>query len=195
MNSVKMSTAAAAGNSLRRGQSGFSPAGSWKPTEEYRKRAGCVVFNETGDSVLLVNSRRHGAMTHTIPSGKVEGFDQSLEAAAVRETLEEAGVVCTVLGDLGWVKSHDKCGSPKATRVFYGRCDEVLDNWREERFRDRLWCTIPEAVALLGDERPFYQMAITMAHDVYVNTPESLDLPKASSSSFETTASTCSSQN
>ncbi|EER01226.1 hypothetical protein Pmar_PMAR001884 [Perkinsus marinus ATCC 50983] len=32
--------------SLRRDQSGFSPAESWKPTQEYRKRAGCVVFNE-----------------------------------------------------------------------------------------------------------------------------------------------------
>ncbi|EER10009.1 Diphosphoinositol polyphosphate phosphohydrolase, putative, partial [Perkinsus marinus ATCC 50983] len=158
----------------------------------YRKRAGCVVFNEAGDSVLLVNSRRHGAMTHTIPSGKVEGFDQSFEAAAVRETLEEAGVVCAVLGDLGWVKSHDKSGSPKATRVFYGRCDEVLDNWREERFRDRLWCSIPEALALLGDNRPLYQKAVTMAHEVYVST---LDLPKASSSSVATTASFCSSQN
>lgn len=43
-------------------------------------------------------------------------------------------MVCAVLGDLGWVKSHDKSGSPKATRVFYGRCDEVLDNWREVSF-------------------------------------------------------------
>ncbi|KAF4672556.1 hypothetical protein FOL47_000391 [Perkinsus chesapeaki] len=167
---------------LRRDKSGFSPAGTWKPTAE--KRAGCVVFNQAGDSVLLVNSRRHGALTHTIPSGKVEGFDQTLEAAAVRETLEEAGVMCTVMGDLGWFRSHDKSGSPKATRVFYGRCEKILDNWREERFRDRLWCTIPEAMALLGSDRPLYQMAISMAHDVYIHTPmELLDLPNNASSS------------
>lgn len=92
-----------------------------------------MVYDESGTNILLVNSTRHGSdrMTHTIPSGKVESFDQDLETAAVRETIEEAGVECSVIWDLGWFISSTKTGQPTVTRLFLAQCTNILSTWRE----------------------------------------------------------------
>ncbi|KAF4683109.1 hypothetical protein FOZ60_009580 [Perkinsus olseni] len=137
--------------------------------EGYKLRAGCVVYDEAGTNILLVNSTRHGSdrMTHTIPSGKVESFDQDLETAAVRETIEEAGVECSVIWDLGWYKSSTKTGQPTVTRLFLAQSTNVLSTWRESEFRERMWCSVSRALSLLGRKKPHYRLALHMAANAY----------------------------
>ncbi|EER05445.1 hypothetical protein Pmar_PMAR028934 [Perkinsus marinus ATCC 50983] len=80
----------------------------WSPTKEYKLRAGCVVYDESGTNILLVNSTRHGSdrMTHTIPSGKVESFDQDLETAASEFRERMWCSVSRALSLLGRKKPH-----------------------------------------------------------------------------------------
>ncbi|KAF4681645.1 hypothetical protein FOZ60_011730 [Perkinsus olseni] len=128
-----------------------------------------AIYDEAGTNILLVNSTRHGSdrMTHTIPSGKVESFDQDLETAAVRETIEEAGVECSVIWDLGWYKSSTKTGQPTVTRLFLAQSTNVLSTWRESEFRERMWCSVSRALSLLGRKKPHYRLALHMAANAY----------------------------
>ncbi|KAF4755782.1 hypothetical protein FOZ62_003609 [Perkinsus olseni] len=157
------------GSSINNHSSHYADPEVWSPTKEYKLRAGCVVYDEAGTNILLVNSTRHGSdrMTHTIPSGKVESFDQDLETAAVRETIEEAGVECSVIWDLGWYKSSTKTGQPTVTRLFLAQSTNVLSTWRESEFRERMWCSVSRALSLLGRKKPHYRLALHMAANAY----------------------------
>ncbi|KAL9252851.1 Nudix hydrolase 17, mitochondrial-like protein [Drosera capensis] len=82
-------------------------------------------------------------------NGEVEGgweLDESLEEAAYRESLEEAGVLGSIEGELGtWIyesKSHD---AVYEGCMFSLLVTKQLDLWPEKNMRQRVWKTIEEA--------------------------------------------------
>ncbi|XP_051113654.1 nudix hydrolase 18, mitochondrial-like [Andrographis paniculata] len=124
--------------------------------KEFRQVVGCIPYRirNTNKSplvhgkteeleVLLITSQKSQRLM--FPKGGWE-LDENIEFAAIRETLEEAGVV-GVLGDkLGeWIfksKSKDKLHEGS---VFPLLVDEELDIWPEKNLRRRIWMTVSEA--------------------------------------------------
>ncbi|XP_047335721.1 nudix hydrolase 18, mitochondrial-like [Impatiens glandulifera] len=94
--------------------------------------------------VLLISAQREGKGM-LFPKGGWEN-DESMKEAALRETIEEAGVIGIVQNKLGkWKfksKSHD--GSYVAY-MFPLLVKDQLDLWPEKEIRRRAWMGVPEA--------------------------------------------------
>ncbi|KAK6927828.1 NUDIX hydrolase domain, partial [Dillenia turbinata] len=118
-----------------------------------RQIVGCIPYRykvnpesgleEEEAEVLVVTSQKGKGML--FPKGGWES-DESLEEAASRETLEEAGVLGIVLGGLGkWFfksKTHD---SDYEGYLFPLLVEEQLDFWPEMNVRQRKWMSVKEA--------------------------------------------------
>ncbi|KAJ6804803.1 putative nudix hydrolase 16, mitochondrial [Iris pallida] len=126
--------------------------------------AGCIPFkyktNEEihGDNpkkvteVLMINSQSGPGLL--FPKGGWEN-DETVEEAAVREAIEEAGVRGDLKEFLGHYdfrsKSHQDEFSPEGlckAAMFALHVKEELDSWPEQSTRNRKWLTIPEAAKL-----------------------------------------------
>jgi predicted NUDIX family NTP pyrophosphohydrolase len=89
--------------------------------------AGCLVVRNgpTGPEVLLVHPR--GATFRRplfgIPKGLIEG-EESLEAAAQRETCEETGILVRIQGPLGSVRQK----SGKTVQAFWATVDPASES-------------------------------------------------------------------
>ncbi|KAJ7970252.1 Nudix hydrolase mitochondrial-like [Quillaja saponaria] len=93
--------------------------------------------------VLVISSQKGQAML--FPKGGWE-IDESMEQAASRETLEEAGVVGNVECGLGkWVyKSKSQCIMHEGY-MFPLLVKQQLEVWPEMNIRKRRWMTVAEA--------------------------------------------------
>lgn len=96
--------------------------------------------------VLLISSQNGHSML--FPKGGWES-DESMEEAASRESLEEAGVMGNIERNLGnWRYMskrrrvhHESCMFPLLVK-------QQLEHWPEENFRTRRWVTVEEAKEL-----------------------------------------------
>ncbi|KAF6155426.1 hypothetical protein GIB67_019952 [Kingdonia uniflora] len=124
--------------------------------------AGCIPFkytysddeNSGADSgksieVLMINSPSGPGLL--FPKGGWEN-DETVEEAAVREAVEEAGVRGDLKGFLGSYnfksKTHQDEFSPEGlckAAMFALHVKEELVSWPEQSTRKRKWLTIPEA--------------------------------------------------
>lgn len=129
--------------------------------------AGCLPVRYTskeaglsGVRVLLVSSR--GGKAWSFPKGGWE-TDETVEAAARRETVEESGVrgvlELPMIGEFPFVSGKALRGVKQT--AYDGRCvayvfclyvEEELSKWPEYGQRQRAWFTIPEAMALLKSD-------------------------------------------
>ncbi|XP_019708810.1 nudix hydrolase 16, mitochondrial [Elaeis guineensis] len=99
--------------------------------------------------VLMINSQSGPGLL--FPKGGWEN-DETVEEAAVREALEEAGVRGDIMEFLGFYyfksKSHQDEFSPEGlckAAMFAMHVKEELGSWPEQSTRHRRWLTIPEA--------------------------------------------------
>lgn len=124
--------------------------------------AGCIPFryrssfesdgaeSEKGVEVLMINSTSGPGLL--FPKGGWEN-DETVEEAAKREAIEEAGVRGEILGCLGCYNFKSKTlqdefspeGLCKAA-MFALLVKEELQCWPEQNTRTRSWLTIPEAL-------------------------------------------------
>eukprot|EP00249_Psilotum_nudum_P016653 c25931_g1_i4 orf=657-1229(+) len=127
----------------------------------YRLVAGCIPYryrssdNYSGDKeqtleVLMITS--HSGQGLLFPKGGWE-TDETVEEAACREALEEAGVRGLLQESLGlWdFKSKRQQGdcSPEGlcrAHMFSLAVTEQLESWPEQHARQRQWLTITEAL-------------------------------------------------
>ncbi|KAL9239926.1 hypothetical protein vseg_014197 [Gypsophila vaccaria] len=122
--------------------------------------AGCIPFrygNSDGSNediepnieVLMINSQSGPGLL--FPKGGWEN-DETVEEAAVREAVEEAGVRGDLMDLLGYYKFKSKThqdeycpeGLCKAA-MFALQVKEELESWPEQSTRNRFWLSVPEA--------------------------------------------------
>ncbi|QSS57601.1 NUDIX/MutT family protein [Histoplasma capsulatum var. duboisii H88] len=126
----------------------YSPSGE-------RLVAGVVAMSSDKSKVLLIQSARRGGWV--LPKGGWELDEPSAQQAACREAWEEAGVVCTVLRDLGKISDMRTPAqvSLKAPRILYQffevRVDREEAQWPEMHKRKRQWVTYAQAAAALAN--------------------------------------------
>ncbi|KAG4974552.1 hypothetical protein JHK87_031373 [Glycine soja] len=127
----------------------------------YRLIAGCVPFrykeDGCGDScsekiveVLMINSTSGPGLL--FPKGGWEN-DETVEEAAVREAIEEAGVRGDLMDFLGYYEFRsktlqDEC-SPEGlckAAMFALFVKEELESWPEQSTRKRSWLVVSEAL-------------------------------------------------
>mmetsp|Transcript_26445 Transcript_26445/g.57690 ORF Transcript_26445/g.57690 Transcript_26445/m.57690 type:complete len:255 (+) Transcript_26445:345-1109(+) len=122
--------------------------------------AGCIPVRHNGSGagadaveVLLVSSR--GGKGYCFPKGGWE-TDETVEAAAKRETVEEAGVRGVLEEPMVGIFPFQSLKGPQSSDVtpHQGKCiahmyvmhvAEELDVWPESKERQRHWCPLAEA--------------------------------------------------
>ncbi|GLT81054.1 hypothetical protein SLA2020_524620 [Shorea laevis] len=124
--------------------------------------AGCIPFrlrcsDESGDAdtekiveLLMINSTSGPGLL--FPKGGWEN-DETVQEAAVREAIEEAGVRGDLMDFLGYYhfksKTHQDEFSPEGlckAAMFALFVKEELESWPEMSTRTRTWLTVPEAM-------------------------------------------------
>ncbi|CAH9083494.1 unnamed protein product [Cuscuta europaea] len=101
-------------------------------------------FDEDAYEVLVISPQRKGKGM-LFPKGGWE-VDETIEAAALRETIEEAGVVGDIECKLGtWNFGSMRSGNACEGHMFPLLVNEELDCWPEMNIRQRHWISIREA--------------------------------------------------
>uniref|UniRef100_A0A0D9W0J7 Nudix hydrolase domain-containing protein n=1 Tax=Leersia perrieri TaxID=77586 RepID=A0A0D9W0J7_9ORYZ len=121
--------------------------------------AGCIPFRyrtSNGEQkklveVLMINSQSGPGLL--FPKGGWEN-DETVEQAAAREAVEEAGVRGDIVKFLGYYdfksKTHQDACCPEGmcrAAVFALHVNEELDSWPEQSTRRRTWLTVSEATS------------------------------------------------
>jgi len=118
-----------------------SPAGGEVPVAQ----AGAVPFRVREDGrleVLIITATSGG---WSIPKGLIDpGFTP--EQAALAECEEEAGAIGTIAGPPLGTFDYEKWGRRLRVTVYPMRVERVLDQWLEQRVRERRWASVEEAV-------------------------------------------------
>ncbi|KAL8240343.1 hypothetical protein R6Q59_013698 [Mikania micrantha] len=121
---------------------------------EHRVVVGCIPYRLKGSimalgvhnalEVLVISAQRKGKGM-LFPKGGWES-DEKIQEAALRETIEEAGVSGKVEGELGkW------CFKSKGNDAYYEGhmfpllVKEELDQWPEKDIRQRYWVSVAKA--------------------------------------------------
>lgn len=118
----------------------------------FRRRAACIcVRSEDEAEVLLVTSSRRPELW-IVPGGGVEP-DEEPAVSAVREVLEEAGVIGKLGRCLGVFENRDH---KHRTEVFVMTVTEELQEWEDSQAigRNRRWFTIDDALTQLALHKP-----------------------------------------
>lgn len=91
-------------------------------TETTTEKPGISAAIIVKDGAVLMVRRRvgEGDLLWQFPAGQIEE-GEAAEDAAVRETVEETGLVVTALRQIGYLKSHPKSGR----EMFYTACEPV----------------------------------------------------------------------
>lgn len=114
---------------------------------------------------------------YTVPAGKFEvDQDLSIEDCASREALEEAGVECKIVLDIGWFSSRSKHDEPIQTRYFLGQCKRMLDHWQEDGSRERRWFSFADALKEVGYKDDLYAVINQGFHTLVDSTERCSDL-------------------
>ncbi|XP_021909432.1 nudix hydrolase 18, mitochondrial [Carica papaya] len=93
--------------------------------------------------VLMISAQKGQAML--FPKGGWE-LDESMEQAALRETIEEAGVIGDIERKLGkWRYKSKSQGIIHDAYMFPLLVKKQLDIWPEKSIRNRRWMTVKEA--------------------------------------------------
>ncbi|KAL6839096.1 hypothetical protein ACP4OV_031150 [Aristida adscensionis] len=139
--------------------------------------AGCIPFRyrENNDEqkrlveVLMINSQSGPGLL--FPKGGWEN-DETVEEAAAREAIEEAGVRGDIVELLGFYdfksRKHKDEFSPEGmcrAAVFALHVKEELAAWPEKDTRQRNWLTIPEAIK--RSRHPWVQEALVTGFSVW----------------------------
>ncbi|PON60727.1 Dihydroneopterin triphosphate diphosphatase [Trema orientale] len=117
-----------------------------------RQVVGCIPYRYTKTDqfssvedleVLLISSQKSQRMM--FPKGGWE-LDESMEDAALRETVEEAGVRGKVERELGkWAYLSKRGGIVHEGYMFPMLVNEQLDFWPEKDLRKRRWMSVAQA--------------------------------------------------
>ncbi|KAG5681633.1 hypothetical protein PVAND_011049 [Polypedilum vanderplanki] len=129
----------------------------------FRRRAACVcVRSEDESEVLLVSSSKHPDWW-IIPGGGVEPDEKCGAETAVREVLEEAGVIGRLGRCLGVFENEEH---KHRTEVYVLIVTQELEEWDDSKTigRKRQWFSIEEALEKLEIHKPLQKNWIICMH-------------------------------
>jgi 8-oxo-(d)GTP phosphatase len=131
------------------------------------RAAGGVVARRRGEGLelLLVHRPRYGDWS--FPKGKNDP-DETDEYAALREVLEETGILCSVGHELGTTEYTDSAGRPKVVRYF--AMGPLAGTFTPHEEVDEIaWLSLDEARARLtyDRDRPFVDAAVPAPAPLY----------------------------
>jgi len=112
-------------------------------------QAGAIPFRYRGDRlqfcVITSVKRRHWIF----PKGIVDP-GETPQQTALKETLEEAGLVGEIVGAPVGQYDYSKWNSRLSVTVFLMRVTRTEDHWLESDMRERRWLDAAEAIDLLN---------------------------------------------
>ncbi|KAA6414776.1 MAG: Nudix family [Lasallia pustulata] len=115
--------------------------------------AGVVALSPTKTQVLLIQATKRTSWV--LPKGGWELDEATPAMAACREAWEEAGVICTVVRDLGKIPEMAEgggAGMPKVEyRFFEVSVEREESQWPEMGKRERSWMGYAQAKGALKD--------------------------------------------
>lgn len=118
-----------------------------RPAWLFRQASAIPFWVVAGElQVVLVTSRHKRKWI--VPKGVVD-LGLSPEQAALREAHEEAGVIGGIEGAAVGRYEYAKWGGTCAVEVFAMRVTQVLDDWAESRWRQRILVPWSEAIGLV----------------------------------------------
>jgi len=104
--------------------------------------------------VLVSSSRKNGWV---FPKGVVEKF-MSPEDSAVKEALEEAGVIGEIEKGIFGEYKYEKWGGVCTVKVYALKVTEILSEWEEDHKRERVVVRSDESLILLKPEaKPIFE--------------------------------------
>ncbi|KAI1309101.1 Diphosphoinositol polyphosphate phosphohydrolase 3-beta [Halotydeus destructor] len=123
----------------------------------FRKRAACIcVRNELENEVLLITSSGKPDRW-IVPGGGLEPNELD-EEAAIREVIEEAGVIGVLNRPLGTFEciSSQNLERKHRTSVYVLLVTKELEEWDDSKSigRQRKWFSVNEALQLLAVHKP-----------------------------------------
>lgn len=113
------------------------------------EQAGALPYRWDGDQVeiVLITSRSSG--NWIFPKGVIDP-GETPESTAVKETIEEAGVIGELTGKSLGAYKQKKWGGIAKVKVYPLLVTEMLDDWDEAEFRDRQLLPLDEAKELVA---------------------------------------------
>jgi 8-oxo-dGTP pyrophosphatase MutT (NUDIX family) len=122
-----------------------------------RKSSGCVVCRKVNGEyeVLIVTSS--SGKSWVFPKGGVEP-DMTSKDSAVKEVLEEAGVVCRVVATFEDRYRYVKNGVMQVVTMYTARFVQQHDKWLEQDKRLRQWVSIDVALDMVDEYLAPYLM-------------------------------------
>jgi 8-oxo-dGTP diphosphatase len=132
------------------------------PIEVVQAAGGLIVRRQAGPlQIALVHRPVHQDWSY--PKGKLEE-GETFEDAALREVLEETGLVCRLLRFIGHTDYVDRKGRPKVV-AYWVMAVEAGAFAPNEEVDELRWLTIPAAAPLLSYERDRELLAVLVADD------------------------------
>jgi 8-oxo-dGTP pyrophosphatase MutT (NUDIX family) len=137
-----------------------------------------VIPARRGDdgAVQVCLIRRKNSAKWGIPKGYIEPGDDWRQAA-LGEAHEEAGLDGRLIGEIIGTYEYEKGPLTLTVAVCVMEVLEVRTTWREMQWRERRWCSIEEAGALLKDHRVWAlynrirPSLVTMSPNLYKDSP------------------------
>ena len=122
-----------------------------KVPEYFFVQSGVIPFRKVSGKVeiLLITSRNKGKWI--FPKGVVEtGLGK--KASAVKEALEEAGVVGKIVGNSIGEFSNDKWDGICRVVIYPMEVTKTIKHWEEESFRKREWFTVNASMKVISNK-------------------------------------------
>lgn len=113
------------------------------------RQAGAIPFRlDAGRLEFCLITSSSNTSFWTLPKGSIEPGD-SPETTALKESLEEAGIVGEVVGESLGTFEYQKNGGDYTVEMFLLRVTEVHEHWEEAHVRRRQWVGSDEAALRL----------------------------------------------
>ncbi|KAH9420170.1 Nudix hydrolase 3 [Dermatophagoides pteronyssinus] len=101
----------------------------------FRRRAACLCVHDPDESEIMLVTSTRAPEYWIVPGGGVEPNEDPTQAA-IRETVEEAGVKGVVKRSLGDIENQQR---KHRTSVFVLEVHEELEDYEDSKSRKRRW--------------------------------------------------------